>query len=139
MALKGVLIDTNAYAAFKRGIPDAVDVIRHVPLIGVSSIVLGELLSGFALGTRTLANRQELDAFITSSRVRLFVVDSDTATYYATVYRHLRRVGRPIPTNDMWISAIALQHDLAIFSYDRHFAEIPGIVAGGRLAELIID
>ena len=139
MALKGVLIDTNAYAAFKRGIPDSVDVIRHVPFVGVSSIVLGELLGGFALGTRPRENRRELDGFLTSGRVRILAVDADTATYYATVYQHLRGVGRPIPTNDMWIAAVALQHDLAVFSYDGHFAEIPGIVAGGRLVDLLSD
>jgi tRNA(fMet)-specific endonuclease VapC len=61
VAVRNILLDTNAYAAFKRGAPDAVEIIRHVPLIGISSIVLGELLGGFAAGTRETANRQELD------------------------------------------------------------------------------
>jgi predicted nucleic acid-binding protein len=50
--VRDVLLDTNAYVAFKRGLPDAVDVITHIPRIGINSIVLGELLSGFAVGTR---------------------------------------------------------------------------------------
>jgi predicted nucleic acid-binding protein len=139
VALTGVLIDTNAYAAFKRGLPEAVDVIQHVPLVGLSTIVLGELLGGFALGRRSQENRRELNAFLSSDRVRIFAVDADTATHYATVYQHLRSVGRPIPTNDMWIAAVALQHDLAVFSYDGHFAEVPGIVAGMRLPDLLTD
>jgi hypothetical protein len=50
--VRAILLDTNAYAAFKRGLPDAVEVIAHAPRIGINSIVLGELLSGFAVGTR---------------------------------------------------------------------------------------
>ena len=137
MDIPGVLIDTNAYAAFKRGRLGAVDVIRHVPLIGVSSIVLGELLSGFSLGTRSQANQQDLDAFLHSSRVRLYPIDAETSSYYAAVYRNLRHIGRPVPTNDLWIAATALQHGLAVFTYDRHFAVIPGIVTCEQITDLI--
>ena len=66
MAMRALLLDTNAYAAFKRGSPEAVEIIRRVPLIAVSSIVLGELLAGFAVGSRETANRQELDQFLAS-------------------------------------------------------------------------
>jgi tRNA(fMet)-specific endonuclease VapC len=69
VAVRDVLLDTNAYVAFKRGRPDAVDVLMHVPRIGMNSIVLGELLSGFAVGSREEANRQELQQFLASERV----------------------------------------------------------------------
>ena len=138
MAVRNILLDTNAYAAFKRGAPDAVEIIRHVPLIGISSIVLGELLGGFAAGTRETANRQELEQFLDSDRVRLFFVDDGTAEFYATVYQSLKRKGHPIPTNDMWIAATALQHGLAVFSYDSHFQAVDGVVTGFRLADLIL-
>lgn len=65
MAVRDVLLDTNAYVAFKQGTPEAVEVFTHVPRIGINSIVLGELLSGFAIGTRAEANRQELQQFLT--------------------------------------------------------------------------
>lgn len=78
MAVRDVLLDTNAYVAFKRGTPDTVDVLRHVPRIGINSIVLGELLSGFAIGTREEANRQELQQFLTSERVHQLVIDAET-------------------------------------------------------------
>lgn len=58
MAVRSILLDTNAYAAFKRDAPEAVEIIRYAPLIGISSIVLGEVLSGFAVGTREATNRQ---------------------------------------------------------------------------------
>ena len=110
MAVRDVLLDTNAYVAFKRGLPDAVDVLTHVHRIGMNSVVLGELLSGFAVGTREEGNRQELQQFLASERVYQLVIDAETAAQYAVVYRELRRRGRPIPTNDMWIAASALQH-----------------------------
>ena len=109
MAIAGVLLDTNAYVAFKREAPEAIEIIRYVPTIGMSSSVLGELLSGFVIGTREANNRQELAQFLASDRVKVFAVDDGTADHYAAVYRTLRRKGRPIPTNDMWLAATALQ------------------------------
>ena len=97
MAVRDVLLDTNAYVAFKRGMPEAVEVLTHVPRIGMNSIVLGELLSGFAVGTREETNRQELQQFLASERVHQLVIDAETAVQYAVVYRELRRRGRPIP------------------------------------------
>jgi tRNA(fMet)-specific endonuclease VapC len=86
VAIREILLDTNAYAAFKRDLADAVEIIRHAPLIGINSIVLGELLGGFAVGSREAANRQELKSFLSSSRVRLYAVDDNTAAHYAAVY-----------------------------------------------------
>jgi predicted nucleic acid-binding protein len=137
VAVRHILLDTNAYVAFKQGTADAVEVVQHAPRMGLNSIVLGELLSGFAMGTREQENRQELEQFLASDRVDQIGVDLDTAEHYATVYRDLRRRGRPIPTNDMWIAATALQHGLAIFSHDRHFHEVPGLLIGSRLADFI--
>ena len=137
MAVREILLDTNAYVAFKRGDSDAVAIIRHVPLIGINSIVLGELLGGFAVGAREAPNRRDLEQFLDSDRVKLLSVDNSTAGYYATVYRTLKHRGYPIPTNDMWIAATALQHGLALFSYDGHFQAVDGLVVGSRLADLM--
>ena len=135
MAMRNILLDTNAYAAFKQGVPDAVEMIRHTSMIGVSSVVLGELLSGFALGSREAVNRQELNLFLDSPRVEVFPVDDRTAEYYAKIYQTLRNKGQPIPTNDMWIAATALQHGLAVFSYDRHFQAVDGLIVGTHLED----
>lgn len=137
MAIRNILLDTNAYVAFKQGTADAVEVLQHAPRIGLNSIVLGELLSGFAVGTREQENRQEMEQFLASDRVDQLVVDDGTAEHYAAVYRELRRRGRPIPTNDMWIAATALQHGRAIFSDDGHFHEVPGLSVGTRLADFM--
>ncbi len=138
MEIKNILIDTNGYAAFRRGEEDAVEIVRHVPLIGVSIIVLGELLSGFAVGTLEENNIRELNFFFNSERVRLFFADDVTAKFYSKIYLNLKRKGRPVPTNDMWIAATALQHNLAIFSYDNHFNYIDGISSGRRLSDFLV-
>ena len=133
--MRGILIDTNAYGAFKEGRPEAVAILRHAPLIGFSTVVLGELLGGFAAGAREASNREQLLAFLASERVRVYSVDSDTAESYARLYLSLRRKGTPIPTNDLWIAATARQHSLAVFTYDRHFREVEGVTAGNRLED----
>jgi predicted nucleic acid-binding protein len=135
MAMREILLDTNAYAAFKRGVPEVIEVIRHASLIGINSVVLGELLAGFAVGSREVANVEELKRFMGTPRVRLFPVDEVTAGHYACVYRELRRTGQPIPTNDMWIAATAVQHHLAVMSFDGHFKAVKGLVAGTSLKD----
>lgn len=137
MALKGVVLDTNAYGKFKAGEPGAVALLRRVPVVGLCSIVLGELLSGFVVGSREAANREELRRFLGRPRVRLLAVDEEVAEHYAAVYRSLKRSGQPIPTNDMWIAATALRHDLAVFTYDRHFRYVEGLLTGSALEHFL--
>ena len=138
MAIKHILLDTNAYTAFKRGISAAREILEHVPFIGLSPIMLGELYGGFALGTQEQRNLEELERFLASRRVHVLETTAETARYYADVYRELRQKGRPIPTNDMWLAATARQYDLAIFSYDAHFHEIDGIHIGTVLQDFLI-
>ena len=137
MAVRDILLDTNAYSAFKRNTPEAVEIIRHAPVIGINSIVLGELLAGFGVGKREALNRQELDSFLASSRVKRLTVDEGTSEYYSIIYRNLKQKGQPIPTNDMWIAAIAFQHGFAVFTYDGHFQYVDGLQIGNRLTDFI--
>src|SRR5437870_4344452 len=101
--MSAILLDTNAYAAFKQGQPDALEIIQRATNLAISTVVLGELLAGFAMGSREAQNRRELQQFLGSDRVSLLPVDEGTASYYATVYRGLRKKGQPIPSNDLWI------------------------------------
>jgi predicted nucleic acid-binding protein len=136
VAVTAVLIDTNAYTAFKQGKHEAIAIIRRAAQLAFSSTVLGELLGGFAVGTRVEKNRAELRQFLASARVRVLAVDEVTATHYAEVYQHLRSKGQPVPTNDMWIAASALQHGYALFSYDRHFEAIDNLLVGATVRSL---
>jgi tRNA(fMet)-specific endonuclease VapC len=131
-----ILIDTNAYAAFKQGNADAISVLQQAPTIALNTIVLGELLSGFALGSREDINRRELAEFVESPRVIILPLDRRTAEHYSSVYLSLRRAATPIPTNDIWIAASALQHNLSLYTFDRHFQAIAGLRIGRSLSEL---
>jgi predicted nucleic acid-binding protein len=137
--LKPILLDTNAYTAFKRNVFDAVEIIRYAPLIAFNSVILGELLGGFSVGSKESINRSELNQFLGIEKVNCLAIDSDTAEYYAMVYQCLRKKGSPIPTNDMWIAATALQYNLALFSYDRHFQAVDGLCVGSILADFVVN
>ena len=123
-------LDTNAYTAFKLGRPEARTIIKGADVIGLSAVMVGELLAGFAAGGRESRNRSELMQFLSSPRVRIHPVSETTADYYARVYAVLRRKGRPIPTNDLWIAASALEQGLRLYSYDAHFTEVDGLICG---------
>lgn len=126
--MKKILLDTNAYAAFKLNDPAAVEVIRTSEYIGISIITLGELYSGFKGGGRETVNRKELEQFLDSPRVNALAVDEETAEFYAGIYLDLRRKGRPVPSNDIWIAAAAMRQGLALFTYDGHFKNIDGLL-----------
>ena len=123
-----ILVDTNIYSAAMRGDAEVVQVLREVELIGLSAISIGELLSGFKGGKREPENRKELGMFLDSPRVTLFPVDEYTANHYCSILDQLRRHGAPIPTNDIWIAAVAFQHGLPLFTRDRHFSRIEGLI-----------
>lgn len=130
-----ILVDTNAYAAFKRGVAEALDIFQSAQWIVFNTTVLGELYGGFALGTREAQNRQELQGLLALSQVRIVTIDHGTAERYAEVYAALRRAGTPIPTNDLWIAASALQHGCDLYTYDSHFQAIPQLRCGRSAAD----
>ena len=122
-----VLLDTNAYSAFRGGNADALAIVQQAPEVGISVVTLCELLSGFASGSRLAQNRAELSSFLESDRVRILSVDAATAELYASIHAQLRRIGKQIPTNDLLIAACAMQHSMAIFTFDNHFTPISGL------------
>ena len=123
-----ILIDTNIYSLALRGDSDVVSTLRQVNHIGISAISIGELLSGFRGGKKEQENRQQLGHFLDSPRVCLYVVDEYTAEFYSSVLNQLKKQGTPIPTNDIWIGAIALQQGLPLYTFDKHFSHIGGLI-----------
>lgn len=122
------MLDTSAYAAFKRGHPTAITAIRSARSILIPVIVLGELMAGFEIGASRQKNRSELAEFRASTRVRLTSTTAETAERYAYIYAYLRRLGRPIPTNDLWIAASAMEHSAELLTLDSHFLDLPQIM-----------
>jgi tRNA(fMet)-specific endonuclease VapC len=135
--MSGLILDTNAYVAFKRGMFGAVEVLSLAEEIVVPAVVLGELLAGFACGDRETENRKEITKFLDFPRVRVAKVDSTTASWYGRIYSQLRRSGRPIPANDLWIAASAVQNGLPVFSYDQHFDNVEGLAIVTKPEDLL--
>lgn len=126
MAVK-LLIDTSAYSAFNRGDERLRAHITPDHELLVPLIVLGELRAGFAVGGRQIENERLLQRFLDSPNVFTVTLSDQTSRHYSAVYRSLRLAGRPIGTNDMWIAAMALEHDLSLLTLDGDFCSIPDL------------
>ena len=126
--MKKVLIDTNIYSLAMKGEANVVNLLRRIDQVGFSAISIGELLSGFKAGSRETKNREELNIFLDSPRVVVHSIDEGTADFYVSILTTLKAAGTLIPTNDIWIAAVAFQYGYKIFSNDKHFNLIPGLV-----------
>ena len=126
--MKNLLIDTNIYTYALNGNADVIKVLQRAQKISICPVSIGELLSGFKAGSKENRNREELSEFLDSPRVQLHIIDEDTAEFYAEIKNGLRKKGRPIPTNDIWIASTALQHGLKLYTNDQHFKYVPGLV-----------
>lgn len=120
-----IALDTNAYSDFARGKPSRVQIFRTAARLYMPLIVLGELRAGFAVGARREINAASLHHFLNSPRVTVLSPDEQTTHHYAQIYSQLRPQGIMIPTNDIWIAALAIQHHLVLCSSDAHFQHIP--------------
>lgn len=120
-------IDTNRYVDFMRGVEEAVARFRAASSIALPFVVVGELRAGFACGDRVLANERNLIKFLSRSRVRVLWADEATTHLYARVFSELRAQGTPIPTNDIWIAALAMQYGLPLYTRDAHFLTVAGL------------
>jgi tRNA(fMet)-specific endonuclease VapC len=118
-------LDTNRYVDFCRGDPVAVDRLKRAEWIGVPFIVVAELRAGFFCASKSQSNEKHLTTFLNSRRVEVLYPDDGTSHHYARLYRQLRMQGTPIPTNDLWIAALVMEHDLQLFDRDRHFDHLP--------------
>lgn len=117
-------LDTSAYSHFKRGEEAAVECIDGADWIGIPSVVLGELWIGFLSGGRRERNQAELREFLANPVVEELLADHEVARIYAEIAVSLRRVGKPIPTNDIWIAASAARTGATVLTYDPHFTAI---------------
>ena len=123
-----IALDTNRYVDLCRGVAETVALVSTAEAVFLPFAVVGELRAGFGLGRRSAENEQVLRRFLMKDGVSVLFPDEQTTHHYASLFRQLRRQGSPIPTNDIWIAALVLQHDLALHARDRHFEHIPQIV-----------
>ncbi len=123
-----VILDTNAYSAFKRGEARIVERLRQADEILIPVPVLGELRVGFKAGTKEQQNLAELEEFLSSRRVSEQAMTERTALFYAEICSGLKRKGNPLPLNDIWIAACAVEAGAVLISNDVHFDKIPGLL-----------
>jgi len=122
-----VLLDTNAYSRLMRGDPHVSALVQRSEGVLMSMVVIGELLYGFRYGRRYAENRAQLEDFLAEPITCTLAVNLDTAERFGTIAGALRRKGRPIPTNDVWIAAHAVQAGAELLSYDAHFEAVEGL------------
>jgi len=118
-------LDTNRYTDLCRGNVPVVETVELADEVWLPFIVLGELRAGFAVGSQGMRNEAVLRRFLLKSGVGVIYADEQTTHHYAIVYRQLRKQGTPIPTSDMWIAALVLQHSLVLLARDAHFDALP--------------
>ncbi len=122
-----VLLDSNAYVALFKGHEGVARRVRTAEQVFLSSVVTGELLFGFRYGARYDANRRQLDAFLANPYVSFLPVGLATADRFGRIAAALRRKGTPLPTNDIWIAAHAMESGADLLSFDRHFGKVEGL------------
>jgi predicted nucleic acid-binding protein len=120
-----LILDTNALSAAAEREPAAMQVVARAERVCVPVVVLGEYRLGIAQSRHRAAYEAWLLDWIAT--VRILVIDDETTNWYAAVGLELKKKGKPIPSNDLWIAALCRQHSLPLLSRDRHFDLVPGL------------
>jgi predicted nucleic acid-binding protein len=123
-----IALDTNRYTDFCRDVKETLRLIEEAEEVLLPFVVLGEVRGGFALGSRQELNERTLRRFLLRDGVSALFADDQTTHQYALLYRQLRKQGTPIPTNDIWLAALVLQHNLVLHARDKHFDHLPQLV-----------
>jgi len=117
--------DTNAVIAYREGIAPVCGIMEGADTLFLPAIVLGELLYGAASSAQPEKNEQAVRKFLAQSV--LVPIDEAIAVRYATVRLGLKKIGRPIPENDLWIAATCLEIDTPLLTMDGHFDFVHGL------------
>jgi tRNA(fMet)-specific endonuclease VapC len=125
--MKKILIDTNAYSRLLAGNKKIFDVIGSAETIYMSIFVLGELYAGFAGGTKNMENKETLYSFLAKPTVKILNATSETAELFGLLKNSLSKVGTPIPINDVWIAAHAIETGSSVITFDIHFNKVAGL------------
>ena len=97
----------------------------------INPIVIAEILIGFKLGTKEEQNKNEFYEFyefLDSPRLSVFEIGEMTTEHYSNIFLQLKISGKPIPTNDIWIAASAMENGMPLATFDKHFSNIQGLL-----------
>lgn len=120
-----MILDTNALSAAADDHPTIVAALSEAEELALPVVVLGEYRYGISQSRHQARYKRWLDELIADCTV--LDINEGTTHHYAAIHLELRKAGRPIPTNDLWIAALCRQHSLSILSRDRHFDLVSGI------------
>ena len=126
MALS-LALDTNRYTDLCRNDGETRRIVQLADAVFIPLVVIAELRAGFSLGRHGHENEHTLQRFLAKPGVSPLYPGDATTQVYADLYRQLRIQGTPLPTNDLWIAALAVEHSLTLHSRDRHFAYLPQV------------
>jgi len=121
-------LDTNRYTDLCKEVAETAALVESADAVFLPFVVLAEARAGFVHGTRQAANEYALRKFLTKDNASVLYPDDQTTHHYATIYRQLRKQGTPIPTNDIWVAALVVQHNLSLHSRDAHFDHLPQLL-----------
>ncbi len=119
-----ILLDTNRLSDALSEKTDVLDRLETAEAVYVPVVVLGEIRAGFLAGRRAAQNEARLGWFLSQDGVNVLGVDGAASHRYASLHHALRKRGQPIPTNDLWIAALAVEHGLVLYTRDAHFDAI---------------
>jgi tRNA(fMet)-specific endonuclease VapC len=125
-----VALDTNRLTDLFQGDAALADRLGSCDEVWLPLPVLGEIKAGFLGGSQQRRNEILLREFLAKPTVGVLLPDRETAEQYARLFVQLKRAGTPIPDNDLWIAALALQHDVVLITRDKHFEKIPQLLRG---------
>ena len=123
-----VALDTNRLTDLFQGDAELAEFLATCDEVWIPLIVLAEIKAGFYGGTQQHRNEVLLRKFMAKPTVGMLLPGRETAEQYARLFVQLKRAGTPVPDNDLWIAALALENDLALITRDRHFDNIPQLL-----------
>ena len=122
-----LLIDTNRLSDALAEEDEVLTQLENAESVHVPVVALGEIRAGFLRGRRPAENEKRLSWFLSQNGIFTMAIDAPVSHRFAMLHHALRTKGRPIPTNDLWIAAIAVEHGLVVYTRDRHFEAVPGL------------
>jgi predicted nucleic acid-binding protein len=125
-----VALDTNGLTDLFQGDAALAERLGLCDEVWIPLVVLAEIKAGFLGGTERHRNEILLRKLLSKTTVGVLLPDRETAEHYARLFVQLKRAGTPVPDNDLWIAALALQHDLLLITRDKHFKSIPQLLRG---------
>ncbi len=120
-----VALDTNRLTDLFKGDASLATFLGSCDEVWIPFVVLGEMKAGFYGGARQTQNEALLANLMARQTVAILLASRETTEQYARLFTQLKRAGTPIPDNDLWIAAVAIEHDLALVTRDGHFDKVP--------------